>query len=169
LLVGPAELLTDDIRRQIHANKSALVALLHIAQKGDTGPQGDLTAHEHEAPAPDIDSPSTPLKPAFAELSAPRGAWADSHPARFLDRRTRLLRLGWIAGKAEAVAARLVMRDREADDRVTCVECRHYRPGQCGNYRTAGLQAPEVARALAEILQRCPGFRFVEDGPTGSK
>ena len=85
-------------------------------------------------------------------------AWTDSDVARFLDRRARLLRWGWPEHEAEALADRLVRRDREADSRVSCTDCRHYLPGRCGNHRRAGLHTPEVGRDLAALLQRCGGF-----------
>ena len=88
-------------------------------------------------------------------------AWTDIDIARFLDRRARLLRWGWPEPDAEKLADRLVRRDREADPRVSCTDCRHYRPGRCGNHRRAGLQAPDVGRDLAATLQQCPGFETV--------
>lgn len=88
-------------------------------------------------------------------------AWTDNDMTRFLDRRARLLRWGWAAEDAEKLAERLVRRDREQDERVNCTDCRHYRPGRCGNHRRAGLHAPEVGRDLAALLQRCPGFETV--------
>ena len=60
--------------------------------------------------------------------------------------------------QAEALADRLVMRDREQDDRRLCLECITYRPGRCGNPRAAGLTTHEVGADLASLLQRCPGF-----------
>ena len=84
--------------------------------------------------------------------------WTDKHIDSFLARRDRLLRWGWAESDAERLAERLVLRDRETDDRVSCTECRHYRPGHCGNYRRAGLYSSEVGRDLAGRLQRCPGF-----------
>ena len=85
-------------------------------------------------------------------------AWSDADTARFDDRRARLLRWGWPEPEAEKLADRLVRRDREADPRVICAECQHFRPGHCGNHRRAGLQSAEVGRDLAALLQRCPGF-----------
>ena len=85
-------------------------------------------------------------------------AWSDADTAHFLDRRARLIRWGWPEPEAEALAERLVVRDRDADDRVSCADCRHYRPGRCGNHRTAGLHSGDVGRDLAAMLQRCPGF-----------
>ena len=84
-------------------------------------------------------------------------AWTEDDIARFLDRRARLMRWGWAEPDAEKLAERLVRRDREADDRVSCTDCRHYRPGRCGNHRLAGLPAADLGRDLAGLLQRCPG------------
>ena len=60
--------------------------------------------------------------------------------------------------QAEALADRLVGRDREQDDRRLCLECNNYRPGRCGNSRNAGLTAHQIGGDLAALLQRCPGF-----------
>ena len=84
--------------------------------------------------------------------------WDDAEIARFLDRRGRLIRWGWAEPDAENLAERLTLRDREHDERVSCTDCGHYRPGRCGNHRRAGLQSPDVDRDLAATLQRCPGF-----------
>ncbi len=85
-------------------------------------------------------------------------AWTDADMARFNRRRARLIRWGWTEAEAEKLAERLVRRDRDADDRVSCIDCRHYRPGQCRNPQRAGLNAGEVGRDLVAMLQRCPGF-----------
>ena len=88
-------------------------------------------------------------------------AWTDGDIARFISRRTRLLRWGWPEAEAEEVAERLVKRDRATDDdRVNCTECHHHRPGRCGNHRAAGLHSFELGRDLAGMLQRCPGFEL---------
>ena len=83
---------------------------------------------------------------------------ADAETTAHSERRARLLRWGWAAPQAEALAARLTRRDREQDARVSCIDCKHYRPGRCGNYRRAGISAPDVGRDMAVFLQRCPGF-----------
>jgi hypothetical protein len=44
------------------------------------------------------------------------------------------------------------------DKRVLCVECRHFRPWQCGNYRMAQLDRPVIGPALAQTPQRCNGY-----------
>jgi len=71
---------------------------------------------------------------------------------------SRLLMLHWPRADAEAFAGRLVERDRSGDERVGCFECRHYRPGSCGNYRRAGLGERAISADLAALLQRCTGF-----------
>lgn len=61
--------------------------------------------------------------------------------------------------EAERLADKLVLRDREDDDRRLCLECRHLRgmgPFRCGNARAAGIH-PNLARELVMNLQRCPG------------
>lgn len=86
-------------------------------------------------------------------------AWTDTDVAAFLGRRARLMRWGWPEADAEKLAERLAKRDREHDDRVSCTDCRHYRPGRCGNHEAAGLQGHDIGRDLAAMLQRCTGFQ----------
>ena len=88
--------------------------------------------------------------------------WTDGDIDRFLTLRARLLRWGWPEPEAEALADRLVRRDRELDARMSCADCQHYRPGRCSNHRRAGLSTPDVGRDLAGMLQRCPGFNTRE-------
>ncbi|MBV5331452.1 hypothetical protein JZU69_03460, partial [bacterium] len=67
----------------------------------------------------------------------------------------------------EALADMLVTRDREADDRQFCLECR-YLSGygdtswRCGNWQAAGIAIrPRDTQLPADLvfqLQRCDGF-----------
>jgi hypothetical protein len=100
-----------------------------------------------------------PLKDALDAVDLSALAWTDGDIVGFLDRRARLLRWGWAEPDAEMLAERLVIRDRERDDRVSCAECAHYRPGRCGNHRRAGLYGVDAGRDLVGMLQRCPGFQ----------
>lgn len=100
----------------------------------------------------------------LATLAISQGAqrsdksWTDNDLARFLSRRDRLIRWGWTESEAEALAERLVRRDREGDDdRVSCTDCTYCGASRCCNHRLAGLQAPEIGRAWVTLLQRCPG------------
>ena len=129
LVIRPWSKLNNDMRAALREAKPELLALLAGA-----------SSRESEA----------------FDLAAV--AWTDADIARFLDRRARLLRWGWPEPEAEKLAERLVIRDREADDRVSCADCASYRPGRCGNHRRAGLTVADVGRDLAAMLQRCPAF-----------
>ena len=85
-------------------------------------------------------------------------SWNDGEIQAFTHRRDRLLRWGYPEQDADDLAERLTLRDREHDERVSCTDCRHYRPGRCGNHRAAGLRVPDMGRDLAAMLQRCEGF-----------
>ncbi len=68
---------------------------------------------------------------------------------------------------AEVLADRLVQRDRNANDRRLCLECRHLSgrgtgPRRCGNWHKARValraQDAELPRAFIQLPQRCDGF-----------
>jgi TubC N-terminal docking domain len=98
-------------------------------------------------------------KPELMALLRQSPGWTDADISRFTKRRDRLMRWGWAEPDAEKLAERLVQRDREEDDRVSCTDCQHYRPGRCGNHRRAGLGTHDLGRDLASLLQRCEGFK----------
>lgn len=68
---------------------------------------------------------------------------------------------------SEALADKLVNRDREGDDRRSCLECRHLSgygntSWRCGNWQAAGIATrPRDTQLPADLvlqLQRCDGF-----------
>jgi hypothetical protein len=73
-----------------------------------------------------------------------------------------------LAGKdGEALADRLVLRDREQDDRRVCLECQHFAghgagSWRCGNWQVAGIairsRDSQLPADLVLQLQRCDGF-----------
>jgi hypothetical protein len=80
--------------------------------------------------------------------------------------------------QAEAMADRLVTRDRDADERRLCFECVHlqvktanrYRDWTeffCGNWRASGLSVCARDNGLssdfAHQLRRCPGFKAMRE------
>ena len=80
--------------------------------------------------------------------------------ARFTDK-------GLSLDDSEALADKLVLRDRDEDDRRVCLECKHFTghgPGscRCGNWQAAGVAVhPRDTRLAADLvvqLQRCDGF-----------
>ena len=133
-------------------------------RSGENGPQGEQSCGSSQNSQDSQGCPDAMQCGAPADdLSAV--AWSDGDVSRFLDRRARLLRWGWGEADAERLADRLVRRDREGDERVSCTDCLHYRAGRCSEYGRAGLRAPEVGRNLAGMLQRCPAFNASGDVP----
>lgn len=65
---------------------------------------------------------------------------------------------------AERVADRLLVRDREGDDRRMCLECAHLHGGtghwRCGNWKLAEIGGSALQRDLVRMLQRCSGFNL---------
>lgn len=95
--------------------------------------------------------------------TAMNGAEIDLFTARL----HRFTDKGLTVTEGEALAEKLVVRDREADDRRFCLECSHLSGyGQsswrCGNRQTAGIAIrPRDAQLPADLvlqLQRCDGF-----------
>ena len=65
---------------------------------------------------------------------------------------------------AKELAKRLMIRDREQDDRRLCLECRHFKPHrlECNNFEWAGFTQPKLGSNWVNQLQRCLGFEEVE-------
>ena len=64
---------------------------------------------------------------------------------------------------AEALAERLVLRDRELDDRRVCYECSHLKGMvrvRCDNWKAAGNLSDSafLAEDFCTLLRRCAGF-----------
>ena len=116
-------------------------------------PQATVSATT--APAPDPDRWAWPHS----------DAWNTGEIELFNRRAALFARRGAGDVQAEAMADRLVRRDREEDDRHICHECRHLRGGlpglSCGNGRAAGfpiLTGMGLAGDFTAMLQRCTGF-----------
>jgi len=82
----------------------------------------------------------------------------------FLIRLERFRTLGLDIYSAEKQADRLVIRDRDLDDRIVCFECNHLRNGwNCMNSQNAGvclqLSKSKLPNDFVYQLQRCPGFK----------
>ena len=91
--------------------------------------------------------------------SAMNGAEIDTFTARL----ARLTDKGLSLIDAEALADKLVIRDREADDRRVCLECVHLRHGGCcGNWKASEVASNAMDARLpgdfTTMLQRCGGF-----------
>ena len=84
----------------------------------------------------------------------------------FTGRLQHFTRRGLLALDAERLADKLVMRDREADDRRLCLECVHLAGRAdvwgCRNWQRAGIASmgrdAQLSAALVNQPQRCDGF-----------
>lgn len=110
-------------------------------------------------PHPDVSEAANDAAPTQAP-GADRWCWPHSDAMNsaelesFAARLARFVSTGMRAGAAESLADRLVKRDRDADDRVSCAECRHGRSTRC----------PDGAPLPRDVLHRCDGF---SEGTTG--
>ncbi len=86
---------------------------------------------------------------------------------RFTARLDRFTNKGVIHADAERLADRLVIRDRDSDDRRSCLECTHLgghgrTSWRCGNWQAAGVairaRDNQLPADLVQQLQRCDGL-----------
>jgi hypothetical protein len=200
LKVTPASSLTPELRDVIRASKDLLIDWLAAATEADPDrPDGQgsgkvsskvstETEVSGEVSAQPLDREAWPERAAIAEYdgglsrqdaeamadaccwpysSAMTGAEIDTFTARlarFTDKGLSLI-------DAEALADKLVIRDREGDDRRVCLECAHLRyGGRCGNWQVAGVamrsRDAQLPPDLILQLQRCDGFATATPGAT---
>ena len=85
----------------------------------------------------------------------------------FIVRLEQFTRQGVSLPNAELLAERLVLRDRDEDDRQLCLECQYLQGDvgrwHCTNAQRAGMavgtaNAP-LPTGLTQQLQRCPGLK----------
>lgn len=115
-----------------------------------------------------------PQQPPANEAIADPDRWCWPHGAAmntaeidtFTARLARFTDKGLTLTDAEALADKLVMRDRDDDNRRTCLECAHVQGvGRwgCGNWKQAGIGIRAADAALARQLvvmpQHCAGFK----------
>jgi len=85
--------------------------------------------------------------------------------ANFKVRLARFTAKGLTFNIGEALADRLMIRDRDSDDRRSCLECINlagFGPWHCRNWRQAGVtmkaQDAALPAGLMILLQRCDAF-----------
>jgi hypothetical protein len=83
----------------------------------------------------------------------------------FTARLSRFTTKGMTIADGETLADKLVIRDREQDDRHSCFECAHLAGSgrwRCGNWQRAGVamraRDAQLPIDLVNLLQRCDGF-----------
>lgn len=108
-------------------------------------------------PAPALDTVQDPDRWNWPNSPAMNAAEVDT----FVGRLARFTDRGLIVPVAEALADKLVIRDREGDDRRACLECAHLQgfTFRCANWQRAEVARDRLAGELVLLLQRCPGFK----------
>lgn len=96
---------------------------------------------------------------AWPASTAMTGAEIDTFTARL----ARFTDRGLDIDAGERLADKLVVRDRERDDRRHCLECLHLHGGRrCGNWQRAGVAVrardAQLPTDFVNQLQRCSGF-----------
>jgi hypothetical protein len=116
--------------------------------------------------APDEDGPAESVQEADPGGDPDAYCWPASSAMNgaeivtFMERIARFTDRGMRLAAAEVLADRLVLQDREGDDRKTCMECRNMRRN--GGCAVAHLALPIGTVPLA--LQRCG--QFLDAGAT---
>jgi hypothetical protein len=142
--VLPAGVVTEHDRDKIRTHRAELLTLL----------ANPVTDWQHP-PANDLPlTANDPDRWCWPNSDAMNGAEINI----FIGRVQKFIDRGIDEPRAEVLADKLVIRDRQRDDRHICLECVNLQPGRCGRYRAAGLQSPQVGTDLATLLQRCPAF-----------
>lgn len=123
-----------------------------------------------------------PQHPSANEVTADPDRWCWPHGSAmntaeidaFTARLARFTDKGLTLNDAEALADKLVQRDREMDDRRICMECVHLQDAgrwRCSNTVMAGISLhtadTQLPSSLTHQLQRCAGFiNFYPRGST---
>ena len=115
-----------------------------------------LNAAQQAAGVPPLGDPDADCWP---DSTAMTGAEIDNFTARL----ARFTDKGLTLDAGERLADKLVIRDRERDDRASCMECLHlHHCGRCGNWRRAGVairaRDAQLPTDFVNLLQRCDGF-----------
>jgi len=116
------------------------------------------------APAETIDT-----VPISAAPDSERWCWPHSNAMNgaeietFTGRVALFTAKGLTSTEADALADKLLIRDREGDDRRVCLECSHLSGWagrrQCRGLQHAGMGGPLVSAGQVAMLQRCDGFK----------
>lgn len=103
------------------------------------------------------DPPPDPDRWCWPHSTAMNTAEIDTFTARL----ARFTDKGASLEEAERLADKLVIRDREGDDRRLCLECAHLHGAgrwRCGNWDAADVAREGLAPDLVKRLQRCSGY-----------
>ena len=133
----------------------ARIATVAVANLPDSKPESTPAEAIEAVPttAPDPDRWCWP------HSNAMTGAEID----RFTGRLALFTAKGLTPNEAEVLADKLLIRDRDGDDRRVCLECA-YLSGwagrrQCRGLQYAGMGGPLASAGQVAMLQRCNGFK----------
>ena len=151
LSVAPACDLTPALRDTIRAHKVELVAWLTAANESTVEAVGAVARVATVAVASPPSSEAAPAEATDAEIG------------RFIGRVALFKAKGLTSTEADALADKLVTRDRDGDDRRVCLECANLSGWngrrQCRGLHRAGMGGPLVLAGQVAVLQRCDGFK----------
>jgi hypothetical protein len=85
-------------------------------------------------------------------------AWNSKEIDIFMSRLARFIDKGLSYDEAQQLASKLVIRDREGDDRRLCLECAHLKGLGCRNWQQAQV-GEHLPSDLVALLQRCGGYQ----------
>jgi hypothetical protein len=130
---------------------------------------GHIQKIEGADPTPANDAALDPDRDCWPHSAALNGAEIDT----FTERLARFTDRGLSLTDAEALADKLVIRDRDGDDRRLCLECLHLKSGAarwgCNQWTRAGLGAAGLPADLVRQLQRCDAFNDIHQGSHDGK
>ena len=141
----------------------ARLAALALAKAPDTA-ANDAAIQVQAPPADSITAAIDPDRWAWPHSAAMTGAEIDTFTARL----ARFTTMGVNPTDGEALADKLVTRDRDSDDRRLCLECTHLagyaaNAWQCRDWQRAGVaikaRDASLPGDLVRTLQRCDGFK----------
>lgn len=186
LKVSPASILTPELRDLIRTTKDMLIGWLRHEVVNDPPPapahDGEderaafrdqyaraMRAESTATDPPAIPDPKVPPRAEATPANPDRWCWPNSTPLSTEEIDTFTARLALFTDKgedlqdAERLADKLVVRDREGDDRRACLECAHLHGAgrwRCGNAHRAGIGTDRPPADLVKLLQRCDGFNL---------
>lgn len=166
LKVTPVCVLTPELRDLIRTSKDMLVAWLRqpaandaqTIQDAKVAPKVELKGTAAQAAQPPaVDSEVTEQ---YARANEADMAMSRAEADTFKTRQARFLACGQVLEDVDRLAEKLLIRDREGDDRRLCLECTYYESaGRCVAAATGRL--PGVSARLEPVptvLQRCEAF-----------
>lgn len=124
-------------------------------------PLQKIEAHQAAPNDTEVEATTDPDRWCWPHSDAMNGLEIDTFNARL----ERFVDKGLTVTDAERVADRLVIRDREYDDRRLCLECVYLQSTgrwHCCNSAAADVAPEGLASELVRTLQRCCGFRMAD-------